>query len=363
MTRILVVDDEEDVRRFLVDTLQFAGYDTVTASDGAAGMRIAEQALPDLIIADINMPYMDGFTMMEELHNHPQTNTIPIILLTVKDGRDEFRQGMTRGADDYLPKPVSPGDVIESVRMQLKKRATIAEKHDTNLRLLRRNIIYALPHEFRTPLSVILGYAQLLEMDRDTAKPDDILELSRAITTAGERLQRLIENYLVYAQLEVITSDPDEREAARNHLVKDAGAVIASAAQEIAGNHYRKDDLHLDLCRMVLRISEDNLTKIVHELVDNAFKFSDKGQIVMVQTVRQDHNFIMTIRDSGRGMKPEQVKQMGAYMQFGREFFEQQGVGLGLVIAQRLAQLHDGVFDVDSQPHEGTRITVRFPAY
>ncbi len=363
MPRILVVDDEEAVRKFLIDTLKFAGYDILTAGDGITAMNIAEQTIPDLIISDIQMPRMDGYTMMDELHNRPKTNTIPIILLTIENDKRDIRRGMVRGADDYLPKPVDPGDVLAAVQTQLQKRAVIEEKHDTNLQTLRRNIVYALPHEFRTPLGVILGYAQMMEMDHHRASPEDILESAQAISSAGERLEHLIENYLVYAQLEVIQLDAIEREAARNHLVKNAGTIIGDAAQQKAVAYDRLPDLQLDAARMALRISEDNLKKIVHELVDNAFKFSTRGTPVEVKAFQEDQSFVLSIRDYGRGMTASNINQMGAYMQFGREFFEQQGVGLGFTIAKRLANLHDGDLQVVSQPKQGTHITIRFPAF
>jgi K+-sensing histidine kinase KdpD len=270
---------------------------------------------------------------------------------------------MVRGADDYLPKPVTPKDVLDSVHTQLQKRAVIEEKHDTNLRTLRRNIIYALPHEFRTPLGIILGYAQMIEFEHRNQNPQDILESAQAISSAGRRLQSLIENYLVYAQLEVITSDPVEREAARNHLVKNAGAIISDASQQKAVAYNRLPDLRLDVARMALRISEDNLKKIVNELVDNAFKFSEPGTPVEVRAFPEDHSFVLSIRDFGRGMTESDINQMGAYMQFGREIFEQQGVGLGFVIARRLVALHDGDFQIESQTKHSTCITIRFQAF
>jgi two-component system, sensor histidine kinase and response regulator len=361
MVRILVVDDDESVHRFLIDTLKFAGYDTLSALDGVVGLKLAEEHLPDLIIADIYMPHMDGYAMMEALRSHPHTNTIPVILLTAAKEQTKIRLGMTRGADDYIPKPVSPADILASVKTQLQKRAILAKKHDFDLQTLRRNIVYALPHEFRTPLSIILGYAQLLEMDAQTAKPDEILELSHGITIAGERLQRLIENYLVYAQLEVIASDDAEREAARNHVVKDAASVIGAAVSDTAKARYRLDDLQMELAPVTLRISEDNLVKIVSELVDNAFKFSPRGSSVLVKATQEDHHFTLLIKDHGRGMTADEAKKMGAYMQFGREFFEQQGVGLGFVISQRLVRLHDGCLELESHPQEGTSITIQFP--
>lgn len=361
MPKILVVEDDRALRELVIETLRFAGYDTLAAGDGVMALRVAEEALPDLIVSDINMPHMDGYTLLESLRSHPHTNTIPVILLTALQDRRSMRQGMVSGADDYLPKPASPSDILAAVKTRLHKQALMAEKSDSNLDRLRRNIIYALPHELRTPLSLILGYGQLLEMDYTTATREEILQIAETIVDSGRRLERLIENYLVYAQLEVISSDAVEREAARNHVVENAAGVITTLAQERAEAYGRANDLTLELTEASLRLSEDNLKKLAGELIDNAFKFSAPGRGVQVRTIVQDGGMTLLVCDQGRGMSAEQIKLMGAYMQFGREFFEQQGLGLGVAIAQRLVHLHDGRFTVESVVDEGTTVRVDLP--
>ncbi len=360
MTTILVVDDDPNIRDFLSATLHNAGYSAITASDGFSGIRLAEEHLPDLIISDVNMPHLDGFQMLKGIRKTSQTSSIPVIFLTAEDNAPAMRKGMLGGAEDYLAKPVSPRDLLSTVKVQLHKRAVLEEKHHTTLRLLRKNIIYALPHELRTPLHMISGYAHLLEMDQGRSKPEDVLEFAQSISAASARLERLMENYLIYAQLELLHTDPVELQAARNHLVKDCGAIIAATATERSQKLNRADDLQLDLSQLALRISDKNLTKIIFELVDNAFKFSRPGSPVLVRSVREEDLLYILIYDQGRGMTSEEIMMLGAYMQFGRELYEQQGLGLGFTVAKRLIELHGGAVKVDSHPDQGTMVSIRF---
>jgi two-component system sensor histidine kinase/response regulator len=363
MTTILVVDDDQQTRDFLSDTLQYAGYSAITAANGLAGMQLAEEHLPDLIISDIHMPQLDGYQMLRRIRRAPQTSAVPVIFLTGENDERAMRKGMLGGAEDFLLKPVQPGDLLSAVKVQLDKRSALDERHHSTLRLLRKNIIYALPHELRTPLQLISGYASLLEMDEGRADPNDVLEYARAISTASSRLSRLFENYLIYAQVELLHADAEALASARNHLVKDAAAVIEDSAKGRAAAFKRPDDLQLKLAHLALRISEKDLSKIIFELVDNAFRFSPPGTPVTVRSFQEEDLLFIAITDAGHGMTHEQVQMMGAYMQFGRELYEQQGVGLGFTVAKRLIELHGGAVKVESQPEQGTVVFIRFPLY
>lgn len=363
MTTILVVDDDRQMRTYVAETLEYAGYEIITALDAPMGIQKAEEKVPDIIISDVNMPNMNGYQMLERLRSLPKTSGIPVIFLTGESSPDAQRKGMTQGAEDYLPKPASPQDILTSVKVQLGKRAALAEKHDSTMRMLRKNIIYALPHELRTPLTIISGYAGLIEMDEGKGDAEEILSIAQSITKATKRLESLIENYLIYAQLELLLSDPAELEAARNHIVKDVASIIGSAAKNKADDHKRGSDLQLDLVPIALRISEQNLRKIITELVDNAFKFSAPGSEIVIKSERRNDQLIIQIRDRGRGMTNDQVDLMGAYMQFERTLYEQQGLGLGFIVAKRLVELHGGAVKIVSVPEKGTVVSLRFSLY
>lgn len=363
MAKILVIDDEALPRETLIRLLNAGGYETVEAASGRAGLQIAAEQLPDLIISDVRMPLMDGLAVLKELRANPHTSSIPIVFVSALNDLKAIRDGMNAGADDYLGKPYSAAELLGVVSTQLHKKTVIQDKYDTNLKILRKNITYALPHEFRTPLGVILGYGRLLEAEYNTIQPQELQEWAQTIVKSGLRLQRVIENYLVYIQIEMIHSDPHQVEALRNHIIKDSAVVIENAARKKALEYARVPDLSLDLCHIALRISEANLEKIVTELVDNAFKFSTTGSRVFVKSLHEDGLFKFYVRDYGRGISPEQKESLGAYMQFNREIFEQQGLGLGLTIARRLIELHKGTVRIESRLGQGTAIGVELPIY
>jgi two-component system sensor histidine kinase/response regulator len=361
MAKILVIDDENTLRHTISTILEFAGYEVLDAADGRAGAKLASEHMPDLIVSDIVMPGLDGYGLLSTLRQNAETAAIPVIFVTALAERQAMRQGMELGADDYLVKPFAPADLLNTVKVRLERQAVLAARHDTTLNVLRKNIIYALPHELRTPLHLILGFAQILEMHHHKASSEDILQATGAIIKAGHRLEHLIENYLAYAQMELIATDTQETQALRNHFTEDPVHVVTSTASGCADLYDRSRDLLLDTYGAPLRIAQESLAKIVSEVVDNSLKFSKPGTPIHIRSLCEDQYFVLHICDKGRGMSAEQIKNVGAYMQFERAFFEQQGLGLGLAIVRRLVELHNGQLEIESTLDEGTSVHIRLP--
>ncbi|MEQ8549468.1 MAG: response regulator [Cyclobacteriaceae bacterium] len=129
MKKILVVEDEANIRETLADILEVQGYHVVQAPNGLIGSIKAVKEAPDLIICDINMPEMDGFEMLESLMICMEEDLIPpFIFLTARVNQEDIRRGMNLGADDYITKPFSNKDLIEAVRVKLEKRADFQQK-------------------------------------------------------------------------------------------------------------------------------------------------------------------------------------------------------------------------------------------
>ena len=363
MADVVVVDDSVMVLDTVAAILGEAGHRVTLAHDGVEGMHVVRSMLPDLVIADVIMPSFDGLKLLQHLRGDPSTAHLPVILLSGRTERRDVRRGMEAGADDYLTKPFGAHELLSAVDAQLRKRSHIAASYENTLQMLRRNIIYALPHELRTALTGSLGYAELLRADYATFSPAEVKEIATIISRYGMRLHRIIENYLVYAQIELALSNPDQREALRSNFVRHVADVVEEVAVEAAQIAGRELDLTLDLDDVILRISEGDLRKITGELVDNAFKFSEHGTTVLIRGFQQGARYVLAVHDGGRGMAAEQVRAVGAYMQFERNVYEQQGLGLGLIIARRLTELHDGTFSIESRRDVGTRVRVSFPLY
>ena len=172
----------------------------------------------------------------------------------------------------------------------------------------------------------------------------------------------VIENFLFYARIEVIASDEKAVKLLRQDRVTEAGTLIGLLAKKKAREYNRGQDLQLDVRDEDAGISQEYLTRVIDELVDNAFKFSEAGTPVVVSVHSSSDGLSVTIRDSGRGMTLKEVARIGASMQFNRRMFEQQGTGLGLTIAQRLVKIHGGTMRIESKQGIGTTVTLNLPS-
>ncbi len=363
MTKILVIEDTHSLRRDIIEMLGYEGFEALGAEDGLAGVKLALEFMPDLIVCDILMPGLDGYGVLDAIKQDPVLATTPFIFLTAKADKSDVRRGMEMGAYDYLTKPFSAAELIAAVQTQLRKRELLNKMSEKRLDALRENIILALPHELRTPLTSILGFSDIIISDYYHRDAEQIIEMAQYINCAGARLYRLAENYLAYAQLEVMYTSPEWAEMLRGYATDDPGLIIEHQAVRKAQEFNREADLMLSVDRqeVTIPILGDHLKKIVEELVDNAFKFSVPQTPVEVSAQIARGRYLLSVIDRGRGMTPEQISSIGAYMQFGRQWLEQQGLGLGLIIVKRLAQLYGGETAIDSVPDQYTRVVVALP--
>lgn len=360
--KILIIDDERTLRRVVGTVLAREGYEPLEAETGEEGVAMALEQAPCLILCDIKMPGLDGFETLNLLQENARTAQIPFIFLTAVSDRSFLRKGMDVGADDYLTKPINRQELLNAVRIRLAKREQMEKIHTEKLEELRGRIMYALPHELRTPLSSIIALSSLLSENAGTLERNRIHEVGENLQEVGHRLLALVENYLIYAQIELLASEPGHLEALRLERVTAPSEVIKPTAKETAVTAGRADDIQFNFVNDVcVAVSEKNLTKITQELTENALKFSSEGTPVAISTRVTEASFCLEITDRGRGMAAQDILQIGAFNQFQREMYEQQGSGLGMVISKRLVELHEGDFSVESEPGEGTSVLVSLP--
>ncbi len=354
MSKILVIEDEAPLLEEIVDLLRYEDYEVIPAHNGRDGIAQALEHVPDLILSDVMMPETDGYRVLLELRTHDSTALTPFIFLTALADRTNIRYGMELGADDYITKPFTRDELLNAVQSRLKKQAFIQHQSESVLDELRLNIIHSLPHELRTPLVSILGFGELLMQDVAAARsPEQLMVMAEGIVHGGRRLYRLVENYLLYAQLELYRDS-----MATDEKIEHPQSIMARMGEQIAFQHERPDDLYVQAIDQVIYISEANLQKIVYELLDNAFKYSKAGSQVTVSGGVVNGRYHVQVTDHGRGITAENLKKVGAYNQFERESYEQQGSGLGLPISKRLTELQGGVLRVESTPGVGTSVHV-----
>ncbi len=121
MTKILIAEDEPDIRELVAFTLRFAGYEVVTASNGEEAVQIAVKELPDMALMDVRMPRMTGYDACRAMKANPELKDIPVVFLSAKGQEGEIATGLEAGAEEYLLKPFAPDQLTERVRAILTK--------------------------------------------------------------------------------------------------------------------------------------------------------------------------------------------------------------------------------------------------
>jgi CheY-like chemotaxis protein len=124
MKRILIAEDERDIRDLIAFTLRFAGYEVLTANNGEEAVQMTEKEMPDLVLTDVRMPKMTGYEACKQIKANPKTQHIPVVFLSAKGQEAEVQSGMAAGADEYLLKPFAPDQLTRKVAEILGKNQT-----------------------------------------------------------------------------------------------------------------------------------------------------------------------------------------------------------------------------------------------
>jgi CheY-like chemotaxis protein len=363
MKKILVIDDAEYILESTSTLLGFEGYEVITASNGYDGIEKSISENPDLIICDISMPGIDGYGVLNAVREGNKTKSIPFIFLTAFTDKSNLRAGMEKGADDYLFKPFTRDELVASIEALFKKNSVIEDKYNERIEVINQNITNALPHEFITVLNQIIGSAKFMNSNYESITKDDIKEISSDIIISTQRLLKITENYLIYLRIESFNNSKNKKNHLRKFRTDEPAGIIIDVANSLALLHNRKNDIEINgiVTEFGIEISSESFYKIIFELIDNAFNFSKSGSNVLINMYIEENFFNVEIIDSGRGISEDQLSKVGAYIQFEREIYEQQGVGLGLSIAKKLVELHDGIFSIESKIDEGTKIKFSLP--
>lgn len=362
MKKILVIEDDPQVRDNIQDILSLECFCTITAENGLEGLSLAKEEHPDVIICDIMMPEMNGYDVLTALRQDIETEAIPFIFLTAMADKPDQRLGMELGADDYLTKPFTPTELQQAISTRLTKQANLEQQTQRTLEELRQNIAHSLPHELNTPMMGILNGTKLLRHCYSPIEQAEAMELLDIVERSGKRLYQLIQNFITYVDLELLASNPEEVRALQT---KEQGfsplLLIKVIAMQEAEQHERPADLHLEIQDACIKISQPRFQKAISAVINNAFKFSTPGSAVRLTSSVKDGYFHLFIIDKGRGMTAEQIAKVGAYMQFQRKIYEQQGAGLGLTIAKRTVELYGGELVIESFPGQQTIVRITIP--
>lgn len=361
-SKILIIDDAINELEKLNEILSGAGYRTISISDAKYAVRTTAAEMPDLIICSACLPEPGCYEILKTIRKNVSLCVIPFILITAGDEISSFREGMARGADDCIARSDDRETILAAVEQRLLSNERKRLQCEARMDELRDCIAYSMPHEIYTPLSIIFGYADLLKQDHEKFSRFDIIEITDDITAAARRMQSLFSNVLLYARLEMILAGGEaERNAMINETVRVKG-IVENLAVELGRKLERENDIKLIAEEGLIVMNEEFFCKALTEIINNAAKFSEKGSAIEIDARTENGMYVLSVKDNGRGMSCEEIAKLGAYLQFERKFYEQQGLGLGLAIVKKIAELYSGRLSVESEYGISTTVKLSIPA-
>ena len=369
--RLLLADDNADMREYLRRLLS-ASWTVEVVADGQQALDAVRRQRPDLLVADVMMPGLDGLELTRALRADPVMAGLPIILLSARTGEDATAEGLATGANDYIVKPFSARELVARVRVQLEiARSQAGERAHQATRVIEeqfRQVAAAtsrakdefmaiLGHELRNPLAPILTALELMKMRGDVGGARERAIIERQV----RHVVRLVDDLLDVSRITggKITLDRRPVEIAE---------VISSAAETASPLiEQRQHQLIVNVANSGLMVSADpfRLEQVFSNLLTNAAKFTTPGGIITIAAEMDEETIVVRVKDTGIGIVAALLPRVfDAFAQTAQESDRAMGgLGLGLTIVKSLVVLHGGRVDAHSGGSgKGAEFVVRLPA-
>lgn len=343
-TRIMVVEDDVVLAQTLELILASDGYAPVVARDGRAALDLLVAGeRPALIVSDIRMPVMDGYELLQEVRARPALEGIPFIFLTAKAAIADLRTGLALGADDYIPKPFEPDDILRSVRLRLHRVEKLRQARDRQTRQLMRY----LPQAMRAPLDELAEHAATLAAG--LAGTDAAARSADIVLRRTRQLEVLLDRIALWQELDAKVSQLPAIEPAL-YLNSGWRGPLQEQLLGIAAAHGRERDLTFALELSALRLPANLLGRVMGGLVDNAARFSPPGTAIEVVGAIVGSHYRLAVSDRGPGFAATGAPPTGSRHPFDTNGGEVEGVGFGLPTCRLFARYAGAEFFIGPRP-------------
>ena len=352
---VLVVDDNLVNLHTSTSILEGAGYTVITGINSDEALEMTNNQSPDIILLDVMMPGMDGFSLCRKLKKDPKFSNIPIIFLTSLSQKEDIIEGFNAGGNDYITKPFNQQELLARVRNHLhmydvllenKRLSELSEAASRS----KTEFLASMSHEIRTPLNSIIGMAEVLSGTELTPEQHKYVQISRS---AGESLLEIINDILDLSKIE---AGRTELEAIDFHLPSMLDSVVSILSVRAAEQNTR---LSINIKKGVpegISCDPTRLRQILINLVGNGLKFTKNGTVEISVALDSQQKLLFAIKDSGIGIpKDKQELVFESFTQADSVTTRKYGgTGLGLTICQKLTALMNGKIWLKSTPGLGS---------
>ena len=371
-TSILIVDDDDIVRAITRAELEADGFQVSEAIDGVEACQNCWSQLPDLVIADVIMPRMDGFTLCRELRANPISQYVPILQATGLDDVASIEKAYEAGATDFIGKPLNWAILKHRVRYVLRSaRAFDALRRNQETLIAAKDAAEAanrakseflanMSHELRTPLNAIIGFSTIMQKGMFGQLNEKYAEYAGMVCDSGTHLLAIINDILDLAKADSNALELREEDIDIARVVALSSTIVREMADK-AGVDY---EVAIADVLPHVRADSARLRQILINLLGNAVKFTPcGGKVSLSAEATEEGGLQFRITDTGIGIPKDKIEiAMSPFGQVdGSLSRTYDGTGLGLPLTKRLVEMHGGTFELSSEPGRGTVITVRLP--
>ncbi len=359
---VLVVDDNPLIVNVLKSLLNSQQYNVYVSSNGEEALEVLSKKEIDVVICDVMMPQMDGYQLHQTMRQKSEHAHIPFVFLTALSDNSEILKGMEVGADDYLVKPFDPRELLSLVKGKVQRSRNIKNSASEQYDTFRKKIIHTLSHEFRTPLVAINTGTELLIEQKKSIDDVKIQNLLEAIRRGGQRLEKLVSDFMLLQQIEAGMAAKLYQTRAARILVSDLIHDVIDEQSEVLQQEKFNVELNFLNDNLEVYVYAPQIKDILSRIISNSIKFKLKDLKIDFTVYSQESEVVIEVKDRGIGIDASKVKEaIDIFGQINRDKFEQQGGGLGLAIANRYSAINSGTLEFEKRKGGGSVVTLTLP--
>lgn len=354
MSSIFLITGDLKLKSKIVKGCKSGMVEVIHSSDLQGALNYICNFLPDVTLIDISSLKTNCENFIKQLRDNPYTSCLPVIVLTEKFVKKEFRDFIEAGANDYLTRGSNAEEIIKAIYAQLKKVSKVKRNYENKLNEFKRYLTSVMPHEFNTPLTAILGFTDALKSEFQNLTAEDAGEMLNYIKDSALRLKSTADKIIIYSDVLALgTILSGDETLARATVVVDQ-LLFKKIITENEKIRNRQNDIEINVTEGKVIFLREYLLPVIEEILENACKFSAPGTRIAIQGRTILYKYHLQITDEGVGLPPGFINRISAFNQYNRDKYEQQGLGLGLAIVKTAMNSFGGELEFESVNHKKT---------